>query len=233
MGLARQRPRFALRPGCCANPPVQVFIAPVPASHKKGLWLASPLPAHGAPQGQEGDRRQVAGTGHRTRSTRGSRRCSRAEGLQVGTAAQVTGLWEPCLVCTGQEESQRRLWDSQAMLETPPVPAPLKDVHARCPVSPSNWLSPEANYEDLRQSWQLGRGLQCHKQPGDATQGCSPFFFQCKNNGHPVQGAASRARAKGGAALFGAWAILGTPRHRVLRVLKSYLSSEKPEKFTD
>lgn len=48
-----------------------------------------------------------------------------------------------------------------------------------------------------------------------------------------MQGAVSRERAKGGGASFGAWAILDTLCHRVLRMLESYLSSEKPEKFTD
>lgn len=28
-------------------------------------------------------------------------------------------LWEPLLICTGQEESQQQLQDFQAMLETP------------------------------------------------------------------------------------------------------------------
>lgn len=59
------------------------------------------------------------------------------------------------------------------------------------------------------------------------------FFSQCKNQGHPVHGAASRGRAKGGAASFVAWAILGIPHHGVLQMLKSYPSSVKPEKFTD
>lgn len=71
----------------------------------------------------------------------------------------------------------------------PLVPARLKDMHTQCPVSASDWLSPEANFEDLRQSQQLGRGLQCHEQPGDVTQGGSPFFF------FPMQEpGASRAR---------------------------------------
>lgn len=48
-----------------------------------------------------------------------------------------------------------------------------------------------------------------------------------------MQGVVSRGREKGGDASFGARAILDTPCHRVLRMLKSYLSSEKPEKFTD
>lgn len=80
-GLACRRPGFAPRPGYCANPPMQVFVAPLPASHKKGLLLASPLPAHGAPQGQEGDRRQVAGTGQAARGGPGEADEQRGYGL--------------------------------------------------------------------------------------------------------------------------------------------------------
>lgn len=66
--------RFGPRLGYCANPPMQVFIAPLPTSHKKGLLLTSLLPARGAPPGWEGDRRQVEGMGQRTHSMGGSQR---------------------------------------------------------------------------------------------------------------------------------------------------------------
>lgn len=62
----------------------------------------------------------------------------------------------------------------------PPIPALLEDMHSI--PSPSIWLSPEVNYKHLRQPWHLG-SLQSHKQAGDVTQGCSPFFFQCKEPG--------------------------------------------------
>lgn len=58
------------------------------------------------------------------------------------------------------------------------------------------------------------------------------FFSNAKNQGHPIQRAESSGRAKEGAASFGAWIILGTPHCRV-QMLKSYLSSEKPEKLMD
>lgn len=58
------------------------------------------------------------------------------------------------------------------------------------------------------------------------------FFFQCENQGLPVQGAESWGTAKGGAASFSAWVILVTPHYRV-QMIKSYLSSEKGEEFTD
>lgn len=48
-------PRFAPHLGYCAIPPMQLFICPLSASHKKGLSLTSRLLAHRVPQGQEGD----------------------------------------------------------------------------------------------------------------------------------------------------------------------------------
>lgn len=74
VGLARWRLRLASHPAYCANPPCRCLLPPLLASHKKELLLTSPLPARRAPEGQEGDRRQVAGTGHRSRSAGGSRR---------------------------------------------------------------------------------------------------------------------------------------------------------------
>lgn len=58
------------------------------------------------------------------------------------------------------------------------------------------------------------------------------FFSNAKNQGHTIQRAESSRRAKEGAASFGAWVILGTPHCRV-QMLKSDLSSEKPEKLMD
>ena len=106
-----------------------------------------------------------------------------------------------------------------------PAPSATRG-HTQRPISASNWSSPEVNYKDLRQLQQLGRGLPSHEQPGATTQGCSAFFFQCEHQGHPTQGVPSKGRAEGGVASFGAWVILGTPRHRVW-MLKSYQSSEK------
>lgn len=62
-------------------PPCRCSLPPLPASHKKGLSLASPLPAHGAPQAQEGDRRQVAGTGQAARGGPGEADGQRGYGL--------------------------------------------------------------------------------------------------------------------------------------------------------
>lgn len=167
-------------------PPCRCSLPPFPPATRKGCCSRAPFPPTGRLRGRKGTGGRWQGQA-RLRGGVPARLTSRGVmGWYCSTSERAVGTTSR-LHGAGREPAAAVGLPGHA--GDPLVPARLKDMHAQCPVSTSDWLSPEANFEDLRQSQQLGRRLQCHKQPGDATQGGSPFFF------FPMQEpGASRAR---------------------------------------